>query len=548
MNDNDGADALTGDDTDQGGLFDRGNLLTLLLLSLGAALVPWFGRADVGVSLAFSIVSLALPAAALRAALQGEEAGDEGPIETHSAPPGWTLRKPPARPTPPKRRDIVIVGGGFSGTMLAVHLARAEGARITLIEQDGAPGRGLAYATPNPSHLLNVRAERMSAYPEDPGHFARWLATRGLGEAADFAQRRTYGVYLEQQLRQAHADIFPRLKLVTGEAVGLEADNGRQRLLLEDGRIVEADVVVLATGNAPPPVLPSFAGLPAHLYAADPWQEGFADGLGAEDPVLLVGTGLTMADAAVSLADAGFKGRIIAISRRGLLPRAHGPSPAAHVPAGEIRYLPLSRRLAIFRARAADVGWRTAMDELRPQTQTLWKALNKTEKARFLRHLRPWWDVHRHRIAPEIAARLDALGAEGRFESAACTILGAEQRYGRVQVSLRPRGTDKVVRIEVARVVNCAGSEGDLARTENPLLRSLLAAGSIRADAQKLGIDTGRNGEAIGADGFVTPGLYALGPVARGRLWEATAVPELRAQAAAMAALIGAEAMADAFA
>ena len=544
MNDNIGALAMASgpadDETEQDSL-DRSSLLTLLALSFAAALVPWFGQANIGVSLAFSLVSLALPAAAFRASSREEEAP---PVEWRR--PGWTLRTPPARPAPPRRKDIAIVGGGFSGTMLAVHLARAEGARITLIERDGAPGRGLAYAAASPGHLLNVRAEKMSAYPEDPGHFARWLAARGLGEAGDFAPRRTYGLYLEQQLRQAHADIFPRLKLVSGEAVRLESEGGRQRLVLADGRTVEADAVVLATGNPPPPHLAAFADLPPHLYAADPWRANLAECLGRDDPVLLVGTGLSMADAAVSLADAGFAGRIIAVSRRGLLPRSHEASPPAPAPVPELAELPLSERLAAFRTRAADIGWRTAMDELRPLTQAIWKGLDATERGRFLRHLRPWWDVHRHRIAPEIAGRLDALRAEGRFEVAACRILGAEQRYGRVAVSLRPRGSDEILRVEVARVVNCTGADEDLGRSDNALLQSLLVAGSIRPDAHRLGMDTGRNGEAIGANGFVTPGLYALGPLARGRLWEATAVPELRAQAAAMAALVAAEAPAHA--
>jgi len=532
------------EETEQESL-DRNSLLTLLILSLAAAIVPWFGQADVGVSLAFSLVSLALPAAAFRAAGQAE---DETDVVRHEA--DWTALAPPP-PAPPVRRaapqtrEVAIVGGGFSGTMLAVQLARTEGACITLIERAGAPGRGLAYGTDNPRHLLNVRAERMSAYPEDPGHFARWLAARDLGGPADFAPRRVYGLYLEQQLRQAHADSFPRLKLVAGEAIGIEADGERRRVLLEDGRAVSADAVVLATGNPPPPCLSAFADLPPHLYAPDPWGRGLADGLGRNDPVLLVGTGLTMVDAAVSLADAGHEGRILAVSRRGLLPRVHAAGPHGHASADDMAGLPLSRRLAAFRTRAADQGWRTAMDEIRPAVQAMWKALNPTEKSRFLRHLRPWWEVHRHRLAPEMAGRLDALRAAGRFEAAACTIIGAEARYGRVAVSLRPRGTDQVVRIEVARVVNCAGAESDLGRAGNRLLQSLRDAGSIRADAHRLGVDTGRNGEAIGADGFVTPGLYALGPLARGRLWEATAVPELRAQAAAMAALFGAEAPVD---
>jgi uncharacterized NAD(P)/FAD-binding protein YdhS len=525
---------------------DVGGMLTLLALSVATALIPWFGQANVGVALSFSLVSLALPAAAFRAAATDWDQADTLE-ETPAWPKLWTPERtaPPPRPHPPLR-DIVVIGGGFSGTMLAVHLMRTRDVRVTLIERQGAPGRGIAYSTANPGHLLNVRAERMSAYPEDPGHFARWLAARGLGAPSDFAPRRVYGLYLEQQLRQAHADAFPRLKLLSAEAQALELDGPRRTILLDDGRRIPGDAIVLASGNPPPPRLAAFAGLPAHLYCADPRQEGLAEGLGKDDVVLLVGTGLTMVDTALALADAGFEGRIIAMSRRGLVPRVHGDAPH---PAGQpatADNLPLSQRLAALRARAADVGWRTAMDELRPQTQGLWKALGDVEKSRFLRHLRPWWDVHRHRLAPEIAGRLDALRAAGRFETAACRIVGAEPRYGRVAVSLRPRGSDEIVRIEAARVVNCTGSDEDLRRTRDPLLRDLLTAGAIRPDAHRLGLQTGTSGEAIGANGRPTPGLFALGPLARGRLWEATAVPELRAQAAAMAAVIAAEAHTDA--
>ena len=524
---------------------EAGGLLTLLVLSLGTALLPWLGQANVGVALAFSLVSLALPAAAFRAATREEDEAeaDEAPAWMKHLAPERTA--PPPLPKP-RIRDVAVIGGGFSGTMLAVHLARAGDVRVTLIERQGAPGRGLAYAAANPNHLLNVRAERMSAYPEDPGHFTRWLAARGLGGPADFAPRRTYGLYLEQQLRQAHADAFPRLRLLAGEARSIEQAGTRHRVMLDDGHVVEADVVVLATGNPPPPRLPAFAALPSHLYRSDPWQSGLTEGLGKEDVVLLVGTGLTMMDTAVSLADAGFEGRILAVSRRGLLPRVHAEGPHAGIPHDHAMHQPLSQQLAAIRACAADIGWRNAMEQLRPLTQRLWKSLSEAEKGRFLRHLRPWWDVHRHRIAPQIAGRVDALRAQGRFEMAACTILGAEPFYGRVAVSLRLRGTDDVVRIEAARVVNCAGSDEDLRQTADPLLKSLLASGAIRADARRLGLDTDTNGEAIGADGLVTPGLYAVGPLARGRLWEATAVPELRAQAAAMAGLIAAEASVEA--
>ena len=75
---------------------------------------------------------------------------------------------------------IAIIGGGFSGTALAVQLLRRSGGPVTLIERSGAWGPGLAYGTRCDRHLLNVRAERMSLFPDDPDHFTRWLAGAGL--------------------------------------------------------------------------------------------------------------------------------------------------------------------------------------------------------------------------------------------------------------------------------------------------------------------------------------------------------------------------------
>lgn len=512
---------------------EAGGLLTLLVLSLAAALAPWLGQANPGISVAYSLISLALPAAALRASTVADRVTDA------ADPDSARLRSLfPPRPTPAPDPRVAIIGGGFSGTMLAVHLARGSGAQIMLVDPGHSPGHGLAYGSAASGHLLNVRAGRMSAYPEDPAHFIRWLTARGLGGAEDFVPRQVYGQYLEQQLRQAHAEVFPRLKLIRAKAVDLRGAGGRHNIALDDGRSISAETVVLATGNPQPPALPAFAGLPPAYYRPDPWQPGIAEGLGVDDTILLVGTGLTMLDMAVTLDKAGYAGRILAVSRRGLLPRCHAEAHAPPSPFEPAPDLPLSSHLAAMRIRAAEIGWQAAMDELRPFTQRLWKELGPAEKARFLRHLRPWWDVHRHRVAPEIARRIECLREAGRFESAAGAVESAELRYGRVVVKLRPRGADDIRRLDVSRIVNCTGADNDLQRTADPLLKRLRETGAIRADPHRLGLDTGRGGEAIGGDGRPTPGLYALGPLARGRLWEATAVPELRAEAAAMAALL----------
>jgi uncharacterized NAD(P)/FAD-binding protein YdhS len=488
---------------------DAGGLVTLVALSAVAAILPWAASADLPVAAALSLLAVGFPLAALRATEIEDDA--------EAAPDGAD--------------HVVIVGAGFSGTMLAVQLARLGELRVTLVERGPAPGRGIAYATRDPAHLLNVRAGKMSAFPDDPGHFARWLAGRGLGGAEDFARRRDYGAYLQEQLLAAQAG--GRLALVRGEAVGVEANGDGARVRLAGGRTIAAQRVVLASGNLPPRGLAAFDQA-APSYCGDPWRPGLAEGLGADDVVLLVGTGLTMVDSAVALADAGFAGRIVAVSRRGLLPRVHeaaAPAEIAPIAPGQN----VTALLRAVRSNAERRGWRATIDALRPQTAALWRGASAGQRARFLRHLRPWWDVHRHRIAPAIADRIESLRAAGRLDLVAGRILAAAPAEGTVRVTIRPRGISRKRTIAAARIVNCTGADGDLDGIADPLLAGLAAAGLVRADAHRLGIDTEADGAAVGADGAPSSFLFAIGPLTRGRDWEATAVPELRVQAEALA-------------
>lgn len=426
---------------------------------------------------------------------------------------------------------VAIVGGGFAGTLLAINLLRHDGPRATLIERRaGQVARGVAYGTANAEHLLNVRAGNMSAVPDDPGHFVRWLEARGLGDRTSFVPRRVYGAYLGDMLEEARAAHGDRLALVAGEAVALDRDRAGWRLRLGDGGAVAADTVVLAIGNLPPHTPPGLdpAAMPAGSYVADPWAGDVAAGLGPEDSVVLVGSGLTAIDVALTLDAAGFAGRMHAISRRGLAPRRHedvAPAPGLREkPAGT-----LSGLVAHVRARAAAIGWRGAVDELRPVTQLLWGGADAATRARFLRHLRPFWDVHRHRLAPAVADRIAALVAAGRLSFAAGKLVGVAGD-GPVRLAWRPRGSERIVTTKATRVVNCTGPQGDLLRSPEPLLRHLLAAGTIRPDALRIGLDVDAQSRVLAADGRPADDLYAIGPMTRGDLWEVVAVPDIRQQ------------------
>lgn len=424
---------------------------------------------------------------------------------------------------------VAIVGGGFSGTLLAINLLRFGGPSATLIDRSAARiARGVAYSATEPAHLLNVRAAGMSAFPDDADHFVRWLAARHGGTPASFVPRRLYGEYLAETLAAVRDD---RLTLCTGD-VRAVTDAG---VRLADGRDIAADLAVLATGNLPPHTPPGIdpAALPGGRYIDDPWRADPARGLGAGDGVLLLGTGLTAIDLALQLDAGGFAGGIVALSRRGLRPHRHVEGGAPVQGRTDLPGVPLSGLVRELRAEATEApgGWRAAVDSLRPVTQRLWGASDRATRARFLRHLRPFWDVHRHRLAPAVADRIDAMVAEGRLRFVAGKVAGATATPAGVDLTWRPRHRDATERMAVARIVNCTGPQGDLTRTDDPLLAGLAAAGAIRPDALRLGIDVDAQSRVIDSGGQARDALCCIGPMTRGGLWEVVAVPDLRRQA-----------------
>lgn len=425
---------------------------------------------------------------------------------------------------------VAIIGGGFSGVLLAINLLRHGNLRVTLVERrPDRLGRGLAYGAAHSDHVLNVRAANMSALPDQPGHFVAWLTAQGLGQEGSFATRRDYGAYLCAMLDDVRAVAGDRLAILTDEATDIAVAGDGAFVALGSGATVAADIAVIAPGNLPPHDLAACAGLARPAYVDDPWAADIAEGLGANDIVLLLGSGLTAVDCALSLDSAGFTGRIVALSRRGLSPHAHAPVPPYAVrperPTG-----PTSALVRVVRARATQIGWRNAVDELRPFTSDMWRAASPAERNRFLRHLRPYWDVHRHRIAPQVADRLDRLKAQGRLEIRAAKVTTATPDGDGLVVGLRPRGASVQHDLRVARMVNCTGPLGDLRRVADPLLRNLFDRGDIRPDPLAIGIDVDRQCRAIAVDGSAQDRLHVVGPMTRGAHWEIVAVPDIRRQ------------------
>lgn len=456
--------------------------------------------------------------------------------------------------------NIVIVGAGFTGTMVAVQLARQARfpLHITLIERSGRFGRGIAYGTREDCHLLNVPAGRMSAYPEDEDHFLRWASHRDPSvRGGSFLPRRLYGAYLRHTLGAAEtAAVNAKVSHLNAEAVAiLPCDGGdggdrtdRLAVRCSGGYVLEADAVVLASGNYPPGdppcATPDFYA--STLYRRDPWAQEALD-LPRDAPVLLLGTGLTMIDVAMSLHARGHRGAIHAVSRRGLLPQVHRESLIASSnvppPAGWERWPRSARGLLRSVRDAVDLGerdgvdWRDVMTSLRSITAALWASLPQYERRRFLRHLQPYWDTHRHRTAPAVDRIVRRMRDSGQLRVGAGRVLDYEIHDGLVHATVRARrGGERVLR--VASVVNCTGPVTDLARVADPLVQSLRGAGMIRPDALGLGMDSDEDGRIIDARGEVQPRFFLAGPLRRGLLWEHIAVPELRVETRRLAAQI----------
>ncbi len=316
-------------------------------------------------------------------------------------------------------------------------------------------------------------------------------------------------------------------------------DGAGWRARLDVGREFRADAVVLAVGNLPPQAPPGFtdAALASAAYVADPWGVE-ADDLPRQGTAVLLGAGLTMIDAALRLSRERPDLRLLALSRRGLLPRRHlgeGPAPKATASPEGLSVRALARTL---RASARTTDWRAVVDGLRPHVQATWRAWPQAERERFLRHLRPWWDVHRHRLAPAVASKLDHLTASGVLATAAGRVERVEPAEDGLEVVWSPRGVRERRTLRAAAVINCTGPNGDLARVRDPLLGGLAEAGLLRADACRLGLDVDAAGRLIGRDGRAHPTLLGVGPLTRGAFWEITSVPDIRVQAAACAATV----------
>jgi uncharacterized NAD(P)/FAD-binding protein YdhS len=465
---------------------------------------------------------------------------------------------------PGRARHVAIIGGGASGTLTAVQLMRCAAARelpltVTMIDQHGRHGRGVAYSTTNEAHLLNAMAGQMSALPDDGDHLIRWAdgTSRSHGvtggaevTATTFLSRRAYGRYLLDTLAEAERRAAPaaRVARVTAEAVAIRrcAAGRPLRVLLASGAAIDTDAVVLATGHLTGPLPFDTPATPRVI--TDPWQRGaLTSMLAGTGPtsVVIVGTGLTMLDLAVTITAANPSAVVHAISRHGLLPRTHpGTLTSALRPA----WLPVISRTSapvslsdlMWQVRAAiaanPANWHEVMCAVRPLVPDLWRRMPARDQQMFLRHVARYWEIHRHLVPPATASRITALRGRGRLTVHRGRVLRAAQTDRRLQI-LADDGQD-VLELRADWLVNAAGPATDVTEAATPLLRDLFASGAARPDPLRLGVDAAASGAILDTTGAPSDVLFTLGPPLRGLWYETGAIPEIRDQAARLADLI----------
>ena len=455
--------------------------------------------------------------------------------------------------------DILIIGGGLSGAMLAVQLLRRPGQRrILVIEPRAELGRGEAYSAVELGHTLNGNAARMSVDPDNPDDLTQWLAEHiasgGWPESAEqqvpvselFPPRGLFGVYVQQRLAEAREDGAQQgstVEHIRAEAVDLQIDTDSVQLTLDNGQQLHGAYAVLATGMFPAARTPQTQSSGLNAAALDPWNVAAMRQLDAQSSVLIIGSGLTMVDAVVSLEQAGHRGPIEVFSRHGLLPHVRRQPPGwvdflaedhgIRSPRQLLRELRRHCRDAI----AQGIDWQAPLDTVRAHIGRLWSQATDVQRRQFVRHVRPWWESHHHRSPPLSAQLVERLHSEGRLRIHAASFKGLEPcAEGGVSIRIRPRGDAQTCVVHGAALINSSGIEYDWRRVARPLPQQLLARGLVQPGPLALGITAATDGAVVDEHGQAASRLFAMGPPLRGMWWESTAVTDVALQAKALAA------------
>jgi uncharacterized NAD(P)/FAD-binding protein YdhS len=448
---------------------------------------------------------------------------------------------------------VIVIGGGASGMLVCANLLRncQLPLKIVVVSSGAAFGAGVAYHTASDSHLLNVVTGKMSAFADDPDHFVRWLIDdhffsdieiETLGKT--YLPRRIYGEYLRSVWKEAFArkpDAI-EVKMVDSRAVEItQTGNGEFIVHLLDGKKINGDHIVLATGNAPPrnPSIPNKTFYQSQRYFNNPWLPSSVDNLDPNLEVFIIGNGLTMVDTVLSLTERKHRGVIHSLSPHGfgILQHRHNGVPYN----GLIRELQAANSLhqlvTLFnkhtkKVRRLGLSAEPVIDSLRPRTQSLWLSFSLEEKKKFLSRLRHLWGVARHRLPIQTFDVIQRLKIDGKLKVWAGYVRDITESDNMVQVDFFDRKSKTVKAIQVGRVINCTGPETDLQKMNDPLFKNLIISGLISPDLLSMGLQADHlTLQICNSKGDNVNSFYALGGLLRGVLWESTAMGEIRAQA-----------------
>jgi uncharacterized NAD(P)/FAD-binding protein YdhS len=472
-------------------------------------------------------------------------------------------------------RRVVIAGGGFTGAAAAVQLVRASPfpIAVTIVEPREELGRGMAYTAPDPDHRLNGNSDNHVTDIADPGELNRWCAANGLLERDPeamarngnlFIRRHDFGRFVGDQVRAlADAPGGSTIRHRRDVAIDAWAEAGAARVATAEGEVLEADLVILATGNARPRLPSPLAETVGHdpRVIADPLEPSRVRAIPNEANVLLLGTGLTALDVASTLLRAGHRGTITAISRRGLRPRLHRLAPAIPGPTllervegpmpDFVRDAPLTARGLLralrLRIREVEAGggtWYAAFDAMRDVLWQFWPRVPAEEKRRAQRWLRGWYDMHRFRAPPQNDAMVREAEAAGRVVFRAARVIAAEAQAEGVNVRLRPRGAAATSDERYGFLVNCTGLDPASGAHDNPLLGAVMDRGLVTLDPSGLGFAVDGECRPLARDGTAAEWMRMLGPPTAGVFGDPLGVlfiaPQVRRTVPGMLALLSA--------
>ncbi len=445
---------------------------------------------------------------------------------------------------------VIIIGGGLSGSLLAMQLARSPGgSEVVLIEKNPEfLGRGVAYQYDFTHQPLNVVAGGMSLFPDKPLDFVKWLEANHFRynhlidqvSPEAFIPRKIFGDYVLENLEKIQQEVSERLQIRIDEAISIMDFGKRKTVVFASGNALHADHVILALGNFPPADLFATHNPVQNdpRYFASPWSDRVYSDIKGDEDILLVGSGLTAVDIVLGLIVRKFRGKVTMLSRRGVFPLPHDLTHQAISITVPENYSPRKMLLWVryLMRKNPEVPWSVIIDGLRPYTQKIWLQWIVSDKQYFLKKIRPYWEIARHRIPSASSERLNNMMEKGQLVLKKGTIEEASVSSNGIEILYRSEsGLNSQV---FQKVINCTGPESNYRKVRFPIIVDLIASGKVKIDELGLGIKCTPEGSIINDQGEVEQGIWCIGPMRKAVLWETTALRELREQSSALAAMM----------